>query len=82
MTQSDIIQQLNGGVLIRTIINSSFSTTDIFTALRENGLATLWGYIQAEVSPISTILDYYQSNYTTEFVNKCVIVLLRLSIHI
>lgn len=75
MTDSDIIQQMAGGVNIRTIINSVFSTTVIFSALRDNGLATLWGYIIDETAPVTDALDYYKTYDSTEFVKQCIIVL-------
>jgi len=73
MSQSDIIQTLNGGVNIPTIINTVFTQTTIYTALRDNGLATFWGYIIAQVSPSSNILDYYKTNYEEDFVKQCII---------
>ncbi|MCB9252421.1 MAG: hypothetical protein H6605_08115 [Flavobacteriales bacterium] len=73
MSQSDIIQQLAGGINTRSITLSTFSTSDVFSALAQNGLATLWGYILDEVDPDSDIVDYYQSLDEEEFVKQCII---------
>jgi RHS repeat-associated protein len=75
ISSSDIIQQMAGGTNIQSIILSTFSATDLFSALRDNGPATLWGYIIAEVSPSSDIMDFYQSQDETEFLKHCIIVL-------
>ncbi len=75
LSDAAIISLLAGGTNIQTIINSVFSTTIIFTALKNNSLSTLWANIMDEVSPDSDILDYYEANYTEAFVHQCIIVL-------
>ena len=75
LPSSDIIQQMAGATNIGTIITTAFNTTDLFTALKENGLATLWGYILNEVTPQSDILDYLETINATELIKEYIKVL-------
>ncbi|NUM31528.1 MAG: viroplasmin family protein [Bacteroidetes bacterium] len=80
MSSSDFIQQLGSiGSLTTTVIQVQFTATDIFTALAQAGLATLWGNIQDEEIAVTgddhLILQHYETNHATDYVHQCIIVL-------
>ena len=77
ISSADFIQQLGTiASLTSTVIQVQFTPTQIFTALREAGLATLWGYISDEMAGYQAdILEHYQTNHTTDYVHQCIIVL-------